>query len=50
MRKPRKRRVRGIDVEIVRSTEAIDLDAWIDQYLLMLLEARGFTVPADIAA
>ena len=52
-RKPRAKqspRRQGVTTEVVVSTEAIDVDAWIDRYLLLLLEARGYPVPVDIAA
>jgi len=46
----RRRRRAGVRTEVVVSTEAIDVDAWIDQYLVLILEARGYVVPADLAA
>lgn len=33
------KRQSGIIVDVTRSTEAIDFDAWVRQYVLALLEA-----------
>jgi hypothetical protein len=41
---------RGITVHVVTSTETIDLEAWVRDYVRALFESKGYTIPTERAA
>lgn len=45
-----KNRKQPIRVTVVPSTEAIDVDAWVDRYVAVLLESQGYRLPQQEAA